>query len=181
MSNMLPEDPLEREAHRAAKKRETADAGRQAYTSYVHRKLIFGIPFGFVAGVYFFVLAIPEMMIRDAPVMSGRVVHREPGHTWIGETEAVFQIELEEDGTRVQAITGNYLLDRIPETVRFRYDGDPSREVFLFEHEENPLWIAMTCWAVGAFCALVVWHERRGRNRTTASPGASEPAEEPLR
>jgi len=38
--------------------------------------------------------------------------------------------------------------------VRFRYNGDPTREVFLFEHENNPYLIVLFFWGI-AFALAV--------------------------
>ena len=44
----------------------------------------------------------------------------------------------------------------VPDEVRFHYSGDPAREVFLFEHEENPYWILLTCWGLSALLVLLL-------------------------
>jgi hypothetical protein len=72
-----------------------------------------------------------------------------------------FVIKVKGTNEEVQAITGRYLLDQIPDVVRFYYSGDPSREVFLFEYEEDPLWIGLAC-VVGfnALLPFLPWAQR---------------------
>lgn len=84
---------------------------------------------------------------RNHPVVTGRVTERLPMKLG-GPAQVVFKIELDNSTGFVTAHARQSLLDKVPDRVRFRYSGDPKREVFLFEHEENPLWLALVYLAV---------------------------------
>jgi hypothetical protein len=121
------------------------------------------VALGIICGFYFLVIGgalvfgaiqfvkwLPRFAVRNAPIVSGHIIVREP----IKRT-ANFTIQLENSEMKVHAQTGIYLLNEIPENVRFHYSGNPSREIYLFEYEENPLWISLTCWACVLFIALI--------------------------
>ncbi len=91
---------------------------------------------------------VPQLMVMNSPVVSGTVVTHEEIKQW-GLPREDFTLRLD-DGTRVHARVEKYLRNRIPHEVRFRYSGNPEREVFLFEHEQNLLWIALLCWGLSA-------------------------------
>ena len=92
--------------------------------------------------------------------MTGEVVAREPVQLRRGFYRARFAIRLP-DGTRVHAVTRGGLLNDVPAEVRFHYSGDPDREVFLIDHEEDPLWIVLFSWGAAAVLALAAWYAAR--------------------
>jgi hypothetical protein len=114
---------------------------------------------GFVFGSIMLVAWLPRLAVTRSPVITGNVVARTPIMEW-GVPRADFTIEIPGSAVVVHAHTQRYLLKQIPAQVRFHYSGDPSRQVYLFDHEENPLWIGLTCWAVsavlGAPCVLLL-------------------------
>ncbi len=116
-------------------------------------KVIYTIICGVLAGFVFSMQALHVFAVRNAPVVTGRIVVREPIMQY-SVPRVDFTIEIEGTDTQVHAHTQRHLIDKIPQTVRFHYDGDPAREVFLFEHEESPYWIFLFCWGVALALAL---------------------------
>lgn len=134
-------------------------------------KLILVGILGFVFGTIMFAASIPRLMVAKSPVVVGNVRARVPITEW-GVPRVDFTIEIPETAEVVHAHTQRYLMGRVPAQVRFHYSGDPSRTVYLFEHEENPLWIALTCWAVSILLGAIVWHRW---SSSRASRGTGQP------
>jgi hypothetical protein len=109
-----------------------------------------------LCGLIFFVQAIPVISSFRAPVVEGSVVSRELFRLYEVLPRVNFTIQIDGKDAKVHAITGKYLLDEVPNKVRFRYSGDPAKDVFLFEYEENPVWIFLFCWGISAVCYLVL-------------------------
>jgi hypothetical protein len=124
-------------------------------------KMVFIAAVAFVFGTIMFIAWIPRFAVASSPVVTGTVVARTPITEW-GVPRVDFTIEIQGVPAVVHAHTQRYLLNQIPDQVRFHYSGDPSRQVYLFEHEENPLWIGLFCWAASAILGAIVYH-RRGR------------------
>src|ERR1700730_154173 len=120
-------------------------------------KLIFVAVAGFVFGAIMLLSWIPRLIVANSPVVTGNVIARAPITEW-GVPRADFTIEIPSTLEMVHAHTQRYLMNQIPDQVRFHYSGDPSRQVFLFEHEENPLWIGLFCWAAAAFLGAIVYY-----------------------
>jgi hypothetical protein len=123
---------------------------------------------GFVFGAVMLISWIPRFAVSRSPVVTGTVVARTPITEW-GVPRADFIIKIPESPDIVHAHTQRYLLNTIPAQVQFRYSNDPSRLVYLFEHEENPLWIGLICWAVSVFLGLIVyqrWSSARDQRQT---------------
>ncbi len=99
---------------------------------------------GFIFGTVMLVSWVPRLIVGRSPVVTGRVMARAPITEW-GVPGADFTIEVAGSSVVVHAHTQRSLLHRIPDQVRFHYSGDPSRPVYLFEHEENPLRIGLLC------------------------------------
>jgi hypothetical protein len=116
-------------------------------------KMVFGIICAVLCGLVFFFEAFHIFVVRNAPIVTGHVVARQPIREF-SVPRVDFTIRIEGTDTTVHAHAQRYLMSRVPETVRFHYNRDPNREVFLFEHEENPYWIVLTCW--GLALALTV-------------------------
>ena len=110
-------------------------------------KVILGIVCGLLCGAAFSIEAFHVFAVRNAPVVTGRVLSREPIREF-SVPRVDFTIQIEGTETLVHAHTQRYLIAKIPDTVQFHYNGDPNREVFLFEHEENPYWIVLVCWSL---------------------------------
>lgn len=127
----------------------------------------------FIFGAVMLVSCFPRLLVARSPVVTGQVTARAPTSEW-GVPRADFTIEIADSKAVVHAHTQRYLLEKVPDQVRFHYSGDPSRPVYLFEHEENPLWIGLFCWAVAAFLGAVVyvqWSAARAAGlRNGASP-----------
>ena len=122
-------------------------------------RILLGIACGLIGGTVFFIQWLDVFRDRNAPITTGSVIHREPIQR-LGFVRGVdFTIQLE-SGTQVHARAQRYLMQKVPDTVRFHFSGDTRREVFLFEHEESPLWIWTICWAGSAF---LIWYWMRHR------------------
>src|SRR5688572_23278028 len=116
-------------------------------------KVIFAIICGVLGGLVFSIQALHVFAVRNAPVVIGHIISREPIEQY-SVPRVDFTIQIEGADTKVHAHTQRYLINKIPETVRFHFNGDPAREVFLFEHEENPYWIFLFCWAIALALTL---------------------------
>ena len=116
-------------------------------------KMVFVIVLAVLAGAVFSLEAIHVFEVRNAPIVSGHVVSREPIQQY-SVPRADFTIRIDGGEMEVHAHTQRYLISKVPDVVRFHYSGDPAREVFLFEHEENPYWVVLFCW--GTALALAV-------------------------
>lgn len=123
------------------------------------RIALLGLVIGGGIGTVFFIRWLPNFTVRDSPIVTGRVVARDEIGRGPGGVE--LSIHIIDTTTTVRAWIGNYLMTRIPELVRFRYNGDASREVFLYEHEEDPFWIFLLCWLFALCCfGLLLCPER---------------------
>jgi hypothetical protein len=132
------------------------------------RLIVFAV-LALVFGTVMFVAWLPRLADMRHPVVEGKVVDRTPIKPW-GIARVDFTIELANDpATKVHAFTQRYLMDKLPQRVRFHYSGDPSYEVVLHEHEENPLWVALCCWAIGAVLGFLAFAFRR-RMPTARAP-----------
>ena len=110
-------------------------------------KVILTIIGALLGGLAVSVEAFHIFAVRSAPIVTGRILERADIKQYSVLPRADFTIQIEGSDTRVHAHTHHILIDRIPDTVRFHYNGDPTREVFLFEHEESPYWIVLFLWA----------------------------------
>ena len=107
-----------------------------------------------VFGGYMLYTWLPIAADRNFPIVTGTVTQRMPIDEG-GIPRVDFTIELLEQPVVVHARAQRYLITVVPNEVQFRYSGDPDREVFLMEHEENPLWIALTCFAAAVFLGFL--------------------------
>jgi hypothetical protein len=102
---------------------------------------------GLVCGLTFSSKWLKLLKLRNAPIVTGQVVSR----TKI-RVESVpkvdFAIRIDGTSDLVHARTGRYLLNRIPNNVRFRYSGNPAEEVVLLDYERSPFWFAVLGWVV---------------------------------
>jgi len=114
-----------------------------------------------LCGLLFLVPAIQILSDLNAPIVDGSVISRKPVHLYNFFPRADFTILINGTDARIHAITGRYLLDEIPNKVRFHYSGDPAKEVFLFEYEENPCWILLFCWGISVVCAIILRVSRK--------------------
>ena len=113
-------------------------------------KMLFVIILGAIAGAVFFLQSIPRFEVRNAPIVTGHIISRLPIREY-SVPRVDFTIRIDGTDTEVHAHTQRYLMTKVPEVVRFHYSGDPSRQVFLFEQEENPYWICLFLWGVSLF------------------------------
>ena len=132
-------------------------------------KLLFAAIVGLIFGAVMLGSWIPRLAVAGSPVVAGMVVSRTPIQEW-GIPRADFTIEIDGSRTAVHAHTQRYLIEKVPDHIRFQYSGDPSRLVYLFEHEENPLWIGLFCWAAAGFLGIIVFR-RWSSSRGTRSAG----------
>ena len=123
--------------------------------------LIFAILCGVCCGVAHFFEWLPVFATRNAPIVDGRIIARNPIRRLGIVPSADFTIRLEDSDTIVHAHTQRYLMQEMPDTVRFHYSGDPAREVFLFEEEESPLAIFVVCFVGSAFLGYVLFRYRK--------------------
>jgi hypothetical protein len=119
-------------------------------------KALLALVCGVLCGIAHFVEWLPIFQVRNAPVVAGVIVARQPIYRFGGIPGAEFTIQIE-SGATVCAQAQRYLLHKVPRRVRFRYSGVPTREVFLFDHEENPLWIFLFCWGGSLFLTWYLW------------------------
>jgi hypothetical protein len=129
-------------------------------------KAMFVLVFAILIGAVNFAEWLPIFAGRNAPIVTGTIVARQPIQRYGGVPGVDFTIRLA-PGVEVHALGGRYLMEKVPEQVQFRYSGDPTREVFLFEHEENPLWIFLFLWGVSLFLIgyLALWWLGRSPHR----------------
>ncbi len=113
---------------------------------------------GVLFGGYMFYTWIPIAADLNFPVVTGTITERTPIKQ-SGIPSVDFTIEILDPPAVVHAYAQRYLLHKVPDEVSFRYSGEPSREVFLMEHEENPLLIALVCFAVSALFFFPVIRE----------------------
>jgi hypothetical protein len=116
--------------------------------------MVFVAVVAFVFGAVMLASWVPRLIVSRSPIVTGRVVARQPISEW-GVPRVDFTIEMADSKAMVHAHTQRYLLEKVPDQVRFHYSGDPSRQVYLFEHEENPLWIGLFCVAAAAFLGAI--------------------------
>ncbi|GEM_PF-6567843 len=103
---------------------------------------ILGIICGLSLGSVYLCDFVHMFTVRNAPIVAGHIV----GQNRIKQfllPRADFTIQIEGTSTQVHAITERSLLYKNLKDVRFHYSGDPSREVFLFENESNPIWMVL--------------------------------------
>jgi hypothetical protein len=132
-------------------------------------KMLFVAIVAFIFGGVMFISWVPRLLVARSPVVLGHVTARVPISEW-GVPRADYTIAIEGTSEVVHAHTQRYLLERVPDEVRFHYSGDPARLVYLFEHEENPLWIGLFCWAAAAVLGAMVyvqWSSCRSAGRST--------------
>ena len=82
---------------------------------------------------------------KKSPLVKGFVVKREPIIYKGIIPGAKFLIKVENSDETVHAKTQRYLLNKIPDRVNFHYTGNPTREVYLMDFEENPFWMFVIC------------------------------------
>ena len=110
-------------------------------------KMVLVIILGAIAGTVFFLQSISRLAVRNAPIVTGHIVSREPIREY-SVPRVDFTIKIDGTETEVHAHAQRDSMTKVPEVVRFHYSGDPAKEVFLFEQEENPFWICLFCWGV---------------------------------
>jgi hypothetical protein len=89
------------------------------------------------------------------PVVEGEVISREPFKRFGGIDAGRLKVRIVGSNTVVTAETNRPDLKNLPHCVRFRYTGDPGREVFLWG-EENPVWVALFLYIASGVILLVV-------------------------
>jgi hypothetical protein len=118
-------------------------------------KAKFAIVCGFLAGLVFALQAFGWFVVRNAPIVTGRVVSREPT-TWLSIPRVDFAIRIDGSDTTVHARTQRGMMNQVPAEVRFHYTGDPARNVILFEQEMNPGWLVLLFWGASLVLAWLI-------------------------
>ena len=134
-------------------------------------KVIFGIICGVLGGLVFFIEALHNFPVRNAPIVTGHIIARTPT-SFYSVPRADFTIRIDGTATEVHARAARSLMGKVPADVLFHYSGDPTREVFLFEYEGNPWLVVLLFWGMSLFLALpfvssnirvmLGWEEKRG-------------------
>jgi hypothetical protein len=103
------------------------------------------------------------------PLVDGVVVERRPVQVLGFATRTQLTIRVQTEGQHVHAVLSVNASSDIPDVVRFRYSGDPSREVFL-EEESSSLTVGLVLLAL-AIGLVVVWpfYQRELRRKNAAS------------
>jgi len=107
------------------------------------------------SAIWFFLRWLPLRAVKAEPVVSGRIVSQD--RVGMGPSGLELVIRIEGSSSTVRANVRSGLAGKLPELVRFHYDGNPSREVFLHEHEEDPFWIfllSLSCAVFGSWAAF---------------------------
>jgi hypothetical protein len=110
-----------------------------------------GIALGLSMGLEEFLEWRRRVSVQEEPIVTGTVIDRKP----FSISNAKFVIRVAESDTVVHAYIRRQLINRVPDTVRFHYSGQPLSEVFLLDYEENPYWIFVFCWS-GALLLIVM-------------------------
>jgi hypothetical protein len=136
------------------------------------REVIFAIICGFLGGLAFLFPTVDWSVARNAPIVSGHIVSREPT-SWLSIPRADFTIRIDGSDTIVHARTQRGMMAKVPEMVRFHYTGDPTRNVILFEQEMNPGWIVLLFWSCSLLlvlsmrsakiCGMMGWNQKNSR------------------
>ena len=119
--------------------------------------IICGILCGVLGSVVFFVKSVHIFAVRNAPIVTGHIIAREP-FLYFKMPRTDFTIRIDGTQTEVHAYPPE---TEIPEVVRFHYSGDPAREVFLFEYEEPYYWITLFYWGGTSFLVVILVVECR--------------------
>lgn len=138
------------------------------------RKMILVSVLSLLFGGYMFYTWLPIFADRHHPIVTGTVTQRTPIQQG-GIPRVDFTIEIADPPATVHAHAQRYLIDEVPNEVSFRYSGDPDREVFLMDHEENPLWIALFCLGVGLFLGVFGILIRQSPNNRRVANHHQEP------
>jgi hypothetical protein len=126
-------------------------------------KVIFVIMCAILMGIVVSIEAFHVFAVRNAPIVTGHIVARKPIKQY-SVPRVDFTIQIEGTNTEVHAHAQGHLLHKVPDTVRFHYNGDPSREVFLFEYEENPYLVLLFCWGAALVLGLPIKSARVRRS-----------------
>ena len=119
------------------------------------RGLIIVALLGLAFGMECLPRSIQVLKVRNAPIVVGKVISQTPCKRH-GVPSVDIAIRLEEVSDVVHAQPGRSLMDKIPSTVRFRYNGNPSEEVFLLQYQQNPIWLCIIGFGT-AFMALAIF------------------------
>jgi hypothetical protein len=123
--------------------------------------------------------SLKNLMDLGAPVVNGVVVsHTKLSGGWHESERFMIEVPAAAGSTPgpaapalVRADTRGYVKLKAGDVVRFRYTGDPAREVFLFEHEENPHWVMLFCLGCAALFSFILWSRSRAARWVRAQFG----------
>lgn len=124
-------------------------------------RTVLGVTAGLVCGFTHFCKWLPIFETRNAPIVSGRIVGRDPIIQFHFFSGVDLTILIDDLSLPVHAIVGSKLASKLPETVQFRFQKNVTRNVFLFEHQENPLWICLICWGGTIILSAYVLYNRK--------------------
>ena len=141
-------------------------------------KVIAAFLCGVVGGAIFFVQWLDVYRDRQAPLMTGHVIARRPCKVLglFPRTDLTIRLE---DGTEVHSRVGHYVSDKVQDSVRFRYAGDPAKEVFLIDFENSPFWIFVMFWAGALVLGLFYYWQRIRKPKSRSIPPAASGFNEP--
>jgi hypothetical protein len=107
--------------------------------------IILGLICGLFLGSLYLWDFVHIFIVRNAPIVTGHIVAQKRIKQLL-LPRVDFTIQIDGTSTEVHAITERFLLYKNLKDVHFHYSGDPSREVFLFEYESNPIWMVLEVW-----------------------------------
>ena len=118
-------------------------------------KVVFAIVSGLLGGLVFSWQALDWFVVRNAPIVTGHVISREPT-SWLSIPRVDFTIKIDGSDAVVHAHTQRGMMTKVPTVVRFRYTGEPTRSVILFDQEMNPGWLVLFFWGTSLSLALLI-------------------------
>jgi hypothetical protein len=138
--------------------------------------IILGTICGLMLGSIYLLDFIHILAVRNAPIVTGHIVAQKPIQRFLLR-RVDFTIQIDGTNTEVHACTERYLMYKNLKDVRFHYSGDPSREVFLFEYESNPIWMALEVWVpllIGVLL-IIVYFRNAGVRKSLIRNGTFPP------
>jgi hypothetical protein len=137
-------------------------------------KMIFILPFAMGIAVWETHEFVHLCGAMGATVVEGDVIRRQEFRRFGGIPAGRLSIRIVGTDTVVIVETNKQAMRDLPERVRFRYTGDPKREVFV-EGEEHRLGVALFLWVVSAgIAAYVIVPLLQRRNLSDAQVAPSE-------
>jgi len=118
-------------------------------------KTVFLILMALLLGCWALVQSVKVWQYSQFPWVEGTVVETRSVDWWRIFDREMLMIQVRGSDYLVFARVNNFVKPFDPENVKFRYGGDPTREVFL-DCEENPLPIFLVCFGSSIILGLFV-------------------------